>query len=215
MKQRDVHDHTAVAHALPILRTALAHVGLYQTRTRGTLCGSIAHADPTAELPLILLTLGGSVQLASKGKRRTVAASDFFLGLLTTAREPDELVLSVDWPIPADASLFSFEEVGVRNGHIAIVACAAFAVLTPSGAISALSLGLTGISDRPIFLDTKHFIGAEPRPDWRKDVIEHCRRSTSYIDDMHASAAYRRHVAGWLVERALIKIGGTAIGQAT
>src|SRR5262249_20397114 len=112
-RHREAYEHRAAARLVPVLRTPLAHVGHYQTRTRGTLCGSIAHADPTAELPLLLLILGGSVVLASKRRRRTVRASDYFMGSLTTARESEEMILAVDWPIPAQATRLSFQQITV------------------------------------------------------------------------------------------------------
>jgi 2-furoyl-CoA dehydrogenase FAD binding subunit len=208
VRQRDVHEHAETARRLPVLRMALAHVGHYQTRTRGTLCGSIAHADPTAELPLLLLTLGGSVRLASKRRRRTVAASDYFLGSLTTAREPDEMILSVDWPTAAAISRYSFEEITVRHGHIAVLACAACAHLNDQGKVVALSLGLTGMADRPRLIDTGQFLGAAPEAAWGAAIVERAQTTLEFIDDLHASAAYRRHIAGWLIDRALAAVTG-------
>ncbi len=214
VRQREAIEHPDIARSLPILPATLRHVGHYQTRTRGTLCGSIAHADPTAELPLLLLTLGGSVVLASRRRRRTLAAADYFLGSLTTAREPEEMILALDWPIPADTTRHYFEEVTVRRGHIAIVACTASAQLTAAGAVASLALGVTGTADRPMLIDTKKFLGASPDHRWRAAVAEHVRNSIDCIDDVHASATYRRHVAGWLVERALAATTDAKSGSA-
>ncbi len=214
VRQREALENSDIARVLPILRTTLRHVGHYQTRTRGTLCGSIAHADPTAELPLLLLTLGGSVLLASRRRRRTLAAADYFLGSLTTAREPEEMILALDWPIPADTTRYFFEEITVRHGHIAVVACAASARLTSTGGVASLSLGVTGTADRPTLIDTQNFLGAKPDANWCAALVEHVRNSIDYIDDIHGSATYRRHVAGWLVERALMQVTSRKSGTA-
>jgi CO/xanthine dehydrogenase FAD-binding subunit len=203
VRQRDALENPDIARLLPIMRVTLKYVGHYQTRTRGTLCGSIAHADPTAELPLLLLTLGGSVQLASRRRRRVMTAADYFVSSLMTAREPEEMILALDWPLPSAPTRYFFDEITVRHGHIAVVACAAAAQLSPSGAITSLSLGLTGVADRPFLIDTRAFLGAEPNASWRAALVEHVRNSIECIDDIHASAAYRRHVAGWLTDRAL------------
>jgi 2-furoyl-CoA dehydrogenase FAD binding subunit len=205
-RQRDAYEHIEIMRCLPVLRTTLAHVGHYQTRTRGTLCGSISHADPTAELPLLLLTLGGTVLLASKRLRRTVGAADYFQGSLTTAREPDEMIVSVDWPIIKAPCRYSFEEITVRHGHIAVLACAAYARMTDEGDVVALSLGLTGMADRPRLIETTPFVASKPNADWRAAIVDRVRKELDFIDDLHASAAYRRHVAGWLVNRALVTV---------
>jgi 2-furoyl-CoA dehydrogenase FAD binding subunit len=203
VRQREAYEHGEIARLLPVLRMTLPHVGHYQTRTRGTLCGSIAHADPTAELPLLLLTLGGSVVLGSKRRQRTVAAADYFMGSLTTAREAEEMILALNWPISAGPTRQYFEEVTTRHGHIALAACAASAALSATGRVASLSLGLTGISDRPLLISTGTFLDVLPDIAWRTAVVEHTRTSIECIDDLHASSAYRRHVAGWLVNRAL------------
>ncbi len=203
VRQREALDDFAVAASVPLLRAALPHVGHFQTRNRGTVCGSIAHADPTAELPLALLTLGGSVSLASARRRRSVAADAFFLGALTTAREPDEMILDVGWPKAAADMGFSFEEVGVRHGHVAVVACAIAASLDDNGTVTSLSIGLTGIGDRPVLLDAWQFLGTRPDGKWRDAIAAHARSSVDFISDLHASGPYRRHVAGWLVARGL------------
>jgi len=203
-RQREVHESGAAANALPVLRKALSHVGHFQTRTRGTICGSIAHADPTAELPLLLLTLGGSVSLASKKQRRTIGAADFFQGALTTARRPEELIVGVDWPVTPSRTRYSFEELTVRHGHIAISSCAARLRLTVDGSVADIAIGVAGISDRPILLPLQagHFTGVKPDEQWLSAVIGSAER-LPYIDDLHASAAYRKSTTAYLIGRSV------------
>jgi CO/xanthine dehydrogenase FAD-binding subunit len=214
VRQRDALEHPDVARLLPIMRATLNHVGHFQTRTRGTLCGSIAHADPTAELPLLLLVLGGSVWTASRRRQREVAAANFFVSSLTTALEPDEMILAIDWPLPRATARYFFDEVTVRHGHIAVVACAARAELVQDGSLASLSLGITGTAERPFLVDTTGFVRAVPDASWRVALVEHVRENIECNDDLHASAAYRTHVAGWLVDRALVSLTSASSGTA-
>ncbi|MEK7878021.1 MAG: FAD binding domain-containing protein [Pseudomonadota bacterium] len=211
VRQRDALESDIVGRTVPLLRDVLPYVGHYQTRNRGTVCGSIAHADPTAELPLALLTLKGTVHLASAKRRRQVAAADFFLGVLTTARQQDEFIVAVEWPNATPRARFAFEEVSVA--HVAVVACAAGAEINDAGIVTKLDIGLTGISDRPLAIDTWPYLNAKPGPAWHKDIAACVRSTLPYVDDLHASAAYRRHVAGFLVERCLAEVVAMAPGE--
>ena len=109
----------------PLLAQAFPHLGHFQTRNRGTVCGSIAHADPSAELPLCLTTLDGVVKLRSARHTRTIPAREFFQGVLTTARNADEMIESVQFPAAKAETRFGFAEVSMRHGDFAIVALAA------------------------------------------------------------------------------------------
>jgi len=213
VRQRDALESPDIAKKIPLLAAALHHVGHYQTRNRGTLCGSIAHADPCAELPLVLLTLGGKVHLVSARGRRTVAAADFFIGTLTTARRPDELIAAVEWPVLPDAAGDGFEEIGPRRSHFAMISCAVTVRVDPSGRVVALAIGLGGAADCPVLVDTWAYLGVAPDTTWRSAVMDHVRSFLRYPDDLHASGAYRRHVAGFLadrcLERALAAAGGS------
>ena len=166
---------------LPLVARALPFVGHYQTRARGTVCGSIAHADPSSELPLCLATLGGEVVLRSRRGTRTLAAADFQCDVLTTACEPDELVVAAHYPLHAPGEGCAFNEFGIRHGDFAIVAVAAVA-----GA-SRVRVGIGGCSDRP------HVV--EFPPIWGDDLAEKLNAlawSLPFDDDHHASARYRR-----------------------
>jgi 2-furoyl-CoA dehydrogenase FAD binding subunit len=205
-RQGRVFGDRALAESVPLLRQAMPFVGHYQTRTRGTICGSIAHADPTAELPLVLLTLGGWVHLASTKTTRKVAARDFFLGVLTTDRRPDEMITSVEWPAARPDQRFAFREIGAHRSHAALCGSAVAARVDAAGIVRELSIGLTAIADRPMLLDTWPFLNVRPDDCWRAEIAQAIRQSLTFASDLHASADYRRHVAGVLVARCLDEI---------
>ncbi len=174
-----MQDETSV----PLLAQAFPHLGHFQTRNRGTVCGSIAHADPSAELPLCLVALGGSVQLRSRRRRRNVAASEFFRGVLTTAREADELIESVQFPLAEKQTRYGFVEVSMRHGDFALVALAAVV----SGESATLTVG--GVADRP-------WVETLPRGSGNDldAALEDLAWKLNAQDDQHASARYRRHL---------------------
>jgi 2-furoyl-CoA dehydrogenase FAD binding subunit len=165
---------------VPLLSQALPHVGHFQTRNRGTVCGSVAHAEPSAELPLVLLALGGSVELRSARGRRTLSADAFLQGTLMTAREPDELVHSVRFPLRAAASRYRFGEVAMRHGDFAL---AAVACIVDSRCVR---VAAGGVADRPRAVEFARADADEALNDfaWSLDAR----------DDHHASARYRRHL---------------------
>jgi 2-furoyl-CoA dehydrogenase FAD binding subunit len=176
---------------VPLLALAFPHISHFQIRNRGTVCGSVAHADPSAELPLVLTALGGDVTLRSKKKTRVVAAQDFFQGMLMTARESDELVESVRFPLKKPGQRFGFAEVSARHGDFAVVACAA--VVTDD----AITIAVGGVADRPV---------AERWPRVAGDDLRSALNDLSWKlgaqDDAHISAKYRRHLVrqlGWRV----------------
>src|SRR5689334_18624387 len=125
---------------LPLVAAALPHVGHFQTRNKGTVCGSIAHADPSSELPLALALLGGEVVLKSRRGERVLAAQDFQKDMLTTAREGDELIAAVRFPVTSGSGV-GFREVARRHGDFAIIAVAAIAEIK-----TAVQLGVGGMA---------------------------------------------------------------------
>ena len=171
----------SLAERLPLVARALPFVGHYQTRARGTVCGSIAHADPSSELPLCLAALGGEVVLQSSRGTRTMAAADFQRDVLTTACEPDEMVVAVRFPLHAPGEGCAFTEFGIRHGDFAIVALAAIADSTR------VRVGVGGCSDRP---------HVEEFPPMSGDALAEKLNALAWYlpfdDDHHASARYRR-----------------------
>jgi 2-furoyl-CoA dehydrogenase FAD binding subunit len=164
----------------PLLAAALPWVGHMQTRGRGTVCGSIAHADPSAELPLLLVALGGVVHLRAQKRRRDVAAADFFSGMMATARADDELIDGVSIPTTRLATGYAFREVARRHGDFAIVACAAIA------GTGNVRLAVAGVADRPTALS----LPSDPSG-W-DDALDAFAWTLEARDDLHATARYRR-----------------------
>jgi 2-furoyl-CoA dehydrogenase FAD binding subunit len=165
---------------LPLVALALPWVGHVQTRSRGTVCGSLAHADPSAELSLALVALGGEVHLHSAKRRRRMAAKDFFLGMMTTARAEDELIEGVSFP-SSPAARCAFREVARRHGDFAIVACAA--VATSRG----VRLAVGGVADIPVARDWPRLDGSG-----LDDALNEFAWEIGARDDVHATARYRR-----------------------
>jgi 2-furoyl-CoA dehydrogenase FAD binding subunit len=172
-----------LASAQPLLASALPFVGHAQTRSRGTVCGSIAHADPSAEIPLVLLALAGEIILSNRRRLRRVSAEKFFIGLMSTAREDDELVEAVVMPRRRPGHGYAFREFARRHGDFAIVACAAIA------GEHAARLAIGGVADRPVAFD------ALPLDDPSLDkALDRLAGDLEARDDLHATADYRRHL---------------------
>jgi 2-furoyl-CoA dehydrogenase FAD binding subunit len=170
----------ALAKKLPLLAAALPFVGHFQTRNKGTVCGSVAHADPTSEIPLSLAVLEGEVVLRSSRGTRVLAADDFQQGMLATAREPDELITAVRFPVIAGG--VGFREVARRRGDFAIVAVAA--VVEDA---SSIRIGVAGMADRPAVRRIK-----ADGPSGISDAIERLAWQLEGYEDVHASARMRR-----------------------
>jgi 2-furoyl-CoA dehydrogenase FAD binding subunit len=168
-----------LAATLPLISLALPWTGHVQTRSRGTVCGSIAHADPSAELPLVLIALEGEVHLRSRKKRRRVAAKDFFAGMMVTEKADDELIEAVSFP--TGTSLCAFREVSRRHGDFAIVACAAVATKT------GVRLSVGGVADVPTARDWPRLEGSA-----LDDALNAFAYELEARDDVHATARYRR-----------------------
>jgi 2-furoyl-CoA dehydrogenase FAD binding subunit len=165
----------------PLLALVLPWVGHAQTRARGTVCGSIALADPSAELPLALVALGGEIVLSSHEGARSLPADDFFTGLMSTARADEELIEAVRFPCRRSGEGYAFREFARRHGDFAIVACAA--VADAEGA----RLAVGGVADRPIMRELGALEG-----DALDDALNDFSWSLEARDDLHATARYRR-----------------------
>ncbi|WP_027233642.1 FAD binding domain-containing protein [Leisingera caerulea] len=170
-----------LADRLPLLHAALPWVAHTQLRNRGTVCGSIAHADPSAELPLCLIALGGTVTLRRRRKTREVAACDFFKGMMSTDLAPGEMIASVAFPVRKAGTGYAFREVARRHGDFAIVACAAIA--RPDGSAT---LAVGGVADTPRTLDLP--ADAKGFDDQLNEFAWHLQARS----DLHATARYRR-----------------------
>jgi 2-furoyl-CoA dehydrogenase FAD binding subunit len=192
--------------ALPLLAQALPQVGHFQTRNRGTLGGSVAHADPSSEIPLCLLTLGGAVELQSRRGTRRVPAQEFFLDILSTARQPGELLTALVWPRRRAGAGHAFVEIAQRHGDFAIVACAVEALLKPDGTLAQLSFGLGGVESRPVLADTAAFAGRHADAALAREIAVQAAARARPMADFKATVEYRR---------ALIEsVGAQALAQA-
>jgi 2-furoyl-CoA dehydrogenase FAD binding subunit len=183
-----------LAGAQPLLAMALPFVGHAQTRSRGTVCGSIAHADPSAEIPLVLTALAGEILLSSGRRHRRVAAADFFTGLMSTARDDDELIEAVIVPRRRAGHGYAFREFARRHGDFAIVACAAIANEHDA------RLAIGGVADRPVAFDALPLYGTA-----LDKALDHIARGLDARDDLHASAEYRRELVRRLGRAAVVE----------
>jgi carbon-monoxide dehydrogenase medium subunit len=193
-----------VAGTVPLLAAALPLIGHEAIRSRGTIGGSLAHADPAAELPAVALALNAEFVVRSKSGERVIPAAEWFEGYLTTSRRPDELLVEVRFPIPAPGTGVSFQEVARRHGDFAIVGLAASLTL-PGGVISDARLAFAGISDVPVRAAEAESLLVGERPS-AELFDEAARRATGDIDppaDLHGTSAYRKKVAATLVRRGL------------
>jgi len=179
VRQADLLAWPQLAKRQPMLAQALPWIGHWQTRARGTVCGSIALADPSAELPLCLLALGGEIALSSKAGQRTLTASDFFTGLMSTARRDDELIEAISFPCARPGQGFGFREFARRHGDFAIAACAAVATE------KSMRLAVGGVADRPVVRDFD---------DPSDEALAEFAADLDARDDLHATANYRRNL---------------------
>jgi aerobic carbon-monoxide dehydrogenase medium subunit len=202
---RDIEDDERLDIAHPLLKAAIAHVAHYQIRNRGTVGGSIAHADPAAEMPGIAVTCDAEVAVVGKSGAHTIAAADFFEGALTTALEPDEIIVEVRLPAWPKARRWGFQEFARRRGDFAMAGAAAFYDQDSSGKATNAHVGVIGVGDRPQRLPSVEAVLNGQLID--EATIAKAEAAThAAVDpqsDIHASAAYRRALAGTMVERAL------------
>jgi xanthine dehydrogenase iron-sulfur cluster and FAD-binding subunit A len=202
VRQSDALIDPQVRAQLPLLARALPNVGHYQTRNRGTLGGSVAHADPSAEIPLVLATLAGEVELSSKRGRRRVPARQFFQSALVTAGRPDELITSLRWPARQPTQRFAFTEFAVRSGDYAIVAVACVLDLNEDARVRSVRLGFGGASEVPQIIDVPD-INKQLDADLIQTIALDAAARIQCRGDLLGSAAYRRQLAGVLASRAI------------
>jgi 2-furoyl-CoA dehydrogenase FAD binding subunit len=183
VRQAQLLDWSDLAERQPLLAAALPWVGHAQTRSRGTICGSVAHADPSAELPLALLTLDATMELSSRKRRRQVPAAAFFTGMMSTARHDDEMIEAVHVPNRRPGHGYAFREFGRRHGDFAIVACAA---IVRDGSIR---LAVGGVADQPTCRDYSDLDGSA-----LDDALNTFAFELDARDDLHATARYRRNL---------------------
>jgi len=193
VRQRVV-EHDPVSREVPLLGLALPWVGHRELRSRGTVCGSLAHADPAAELPAVACCLDASLTLAGPSGTRRVAARDFFAGAMMTELGPDEVLTSVRLPLAEQGDGFGFGEIARRHGDFAL---AGVAVHVRDGRVALTGFG---ISDRPV---TRTAALAEITPELLDEMVD-------TDGDAHASRDYRRRLFRVLAEREIARASGKA-----
>ncbi len=181
--QASLESWPTLAERTPLLAQALPLLGHVQTRSRGTVCGSIAFADPSAELPLCLATLGGEVVLRSRSGTRTLPAAEFQTGMLSTACREDEMVAAVRFPTAEPGAGYAFTEFARRHGDFAVVAIAAIA------RANGIRIGVGGVAEQPVVRDWPLLAGSA-----LDDALNALAWSLDAADDVHASARYRREL---------------------
>src|SRR5947209_774713 len=205
VRWRDIEDDRRLRTAHPLLVAAIAHVAHYQIRNRGTVGGSIAHADPAAEMPGIAVTCEAEIAVVGQSGARAIKAADFFIGALTTALEPDEVIVEVRLPAWPRQRRWGFEEFARRRGAFAMAAAAVFYDTDEGGKARNVHVGVIGVGDRPLRLAEVEAVLSGRVID--EAVVAKAEAAAAAAvdpqDDIHASAAYRRALVGTMVERAL------------
>ena len=214
-RQADALESDIVKRHLPLLADALSHVGHDQTRNRGTIGGSLANADPAAELPLIARLLDAEMIARNVDGARTIAAADFFESAMATALAPDECLTEIRFPLWRDAKTgYGFHEVSIRDSDFALAAAAVQLALDDRGACTRLHIAIGGASPAPLRLgDIEAALTATNLDD--SNIHAETARIATLVDpqgDIHADAAYRRRVVRIMTERALQSARDCAMG---
>jgi aerobic carbon-monoxide dehydrogenase medium subunit len=195
----------AMTRDFPLLAEALPHIAHPQIRNRGTLGGNLSHADPASELPAIAVALEARFRVRAAATERWVAATDFFLGSLTTDLGADEMLVEIELPLPKPRTGSCFMEIARRRGDFAIVGLAAMVTLGENNRCSQIRLAFCGVGETPVDASAAAdaLVGQEINEAALAEVAEAIQQWIEPAGSVHATADYQRHVAGILTERAL------------
>jgi CO/xanthine dehydrogenase FAD-binding subunit len=203
-RQIEVERSELARRALPLLAKALPWVGHPPTRSRGTIGGSMSHADPSAEIPLVAVTLGAAIEIANVSGTTSMPADEFLVGPMLTAVMPGDCVFAMRFPVWPHARVGTgFHEISARQSDFAFVAAAAQLALDDDGRCVEVALGLGGVGDRAVRIDLSGLIGAEPSTATVADAVRATLADMDIGSDLHVSESYRRRVAVTLALRAL------------
>jgi aerobic carbon-monoxide dehydrogenase medium subunit len=204
-RQRDLEFSEIVKTRFPLIHEAILNVGHRQTRNRGTVGGSLCHLDPSAELVTMASAHDATVTVAGPNGTRDIAFADFPVAFMTPALEPNELLTTVGFPCWPVGHGYGFVEFARRHGDFAIASAAALLEMDSSGKVKRASLTLGGVAVRPVRMRDveKVLVGSTPSEDLFRQLCEECRKVDA-IDDVHAPASYRQHLAAVLSRRALV-----------
>jgi carbon-monoxide dehydrogenase medium subunit len=197
-------ERSAEAGAVPLLGLALPFVGHRELRSRGTVCGSLAHADPAAELPAVASCLGATLEIAGPGGRRRVAAKEFFVGAMTTGVTPEEVLVGVEFPVAGAGEGFGFGEIARRHGDFALAGVVTRVRVGGDGAVTDARLTGFGISDRPVTSDVTSWLqDTTDEQKLRAATRELAEQVVDTGGDSHGSRGYRRRLFSVLAAREL------------
>lgn len=201
----DAETSAVVGDRAPLVAAAMPHIGHRAIRNRGTVCGSLAHADPAAELPAVALALEAEMVVRGPSGGRRVPAADFFAGYLTSALADDELLTAVRFPAWPAGTGWSVQEMSRRHGDFAIVGVATVLGCDPAGEIQRAALAFFGAGSTPVrvFEAEQALVGRPPSPAVFEEAARLVSERLRPPGDIHASAAYRTHIAGVLTRRSL------------
>lgn len=213
----DIERDATLRAAHPLLAEAISHVAHYQIRNRGTVGGSLAHADPAAEMPGIAVVCDADIRIAGPRGLHTIAAGDFFIGALSTVLQPDELIVEIRLPAWPNERRWAFEEFSRRAGDFALAGVALFYDLDSSGCVLDPHIAAIGVSDRPLRLRAAEAAIAGARI--TADAIRAAAAAAPYhieiADDIHAPADYRGALLSTLTQRALARAACLSIPEET
>jgi carbon-monoxide dehydrogenase medium subunit len=214
VRHADVELSPVTGRAAPLVAAAMPHIGHRAIRNRGTVCGSLAHADPAAELPAVALATDAELVVRSAAGERAIPAADFFLGYLTSALDETELLTAVRFPPWPTSTGGSVAEVSRRHGDYALVGLAAVVGVGDGGRIERAALSFFGAGATPVRVTEAEqvLVGEHPDPAAFAEAADVVTKSIEPPGDNHATAAYRAHVAGVLTRRCLTEAAGRATG---
>jgi carbon-monoxide dehydrogenase medium subunit len=214
-RQRDLEFSDAVKARHPLIHEAILNVGHRQTRNRGTIGGSLCHLDPSAEIPTVAAALDATVTVAGPNGSRVIQFADFPAGFMTPAIEPGEILVSASFPAWKSGHGYGFVEFARRHGDFAIASAAALLEEDAGGTILRASLTLGGVAVTPQRMRSveKALIGQKASEETFRAACEECRKVDA-IEDVHAPASYRQHLAAVLSRRALVAAHGRIGGRA-
>jgi CO/xanthine dehydrogenase FAD-binding subunit len=203
-RQAQAERDPLITAAVPMLARVLPWVGHPPTRNRGTIGGSIANADPSAEIPLVAVTLGAEIVLATRQGAASMPSEDFFIGPMLTAISPGECIRAIRFPVWSHNRIgVGFFEISARKSDFAFAAAAAQVALDDDGRCVEAALGVGGVGDRPLRLDVSSLVGTMLDVAPVTAAVDAATLDMEAVGDLHASAVYRRRVAAVLCKRAL------------
>lgn len=213
-RHADLEFSELIAKQLPVMGAAMPHVAHLAIRNRGTIGGSLSHADPAAELPMLALLYDATIKAQGPKGRRDIPAEEFFVSALTNCLDPEEIVFEIDFPVLTSHTGWAFEEVARRFGDFAL-ACIAVSIELQEDRIAGARVAVMGVADTPRRLHEAEdaLRAAQGGRETAARFAEVVRSCLSPADDIHVSAEYRKNLIGALAEKALMTAWTRAVGE--